>query len=170
MTPYQRLLVQLKQQPAAKPSTRPSVNFYGATEPGRVPIVNPARPGWSNPALERSIRYGKPEPFRTRTFDNLPTANRNWSGSTRRAYGSTRGVRPVPYNLPRARLPSPPRGFSVNPRWPKWARLPPTFQRMRPTLPAVGIGVVGLFRPTLPDILFGAIPDAMEAGSISPFP
>jgi hypothetical protein len=61
---------------------------------------------------------------------------------------------------PGVRLPNLPRNPFLNARWPKWARIPPKLRL--PTAYLTGAGL-GMLRPTLPDLLFGYIPDAMEA-------
>jgi hypothetical protein len=62
--------------------------------------------------------------------------------------------------VPGVRLPNLPRNPFLNARWPKWARIPPKLRL--PTAYLTGAGL-GMLRPTLPDLLFGYIPDAMEA-------
>jgi hypothetical protein len=153
------------------PPVRPYVPQAGGSPPALNPFAN--RNGVAIPGVPKTPggNYVGPRQFQPFT-QNLSRVQQYASPSARRwinpalqpGFGGANTVRGFNWSINTRslpKLPAIPRSPGLNPRWPRWARIPP---RMRiPSLIGVGGAGLAILRPSPIDLLFGIIPDAMEA-------
>lgn len=156
------------------PPSRPYVPSTGGPPPSLNPFQN--RNGVALPGVPKTPggNYVGPPPRQPYTYPGTRPHPGNWQPSPKAwapreplwrpgqpVQGVPRGFNWSINTQSRPNLPALPRSPGLNPRWPRWARIPP---RMRiPAIAGLGHIGLGLLRPSPADWLFGIIPDAMEA-------